>query len=66
MVKHTQTTYQLLPANCLSVFDNIVGLELKGLFPIKILPIEIPCLRHGIHKKIFTMQISVIMEAMNN
>ena len=31
MVKHTQTIHQLLPTNCLSVFDHFVGLALKGL-----------------------------------
>ena len=31
MVKHTQTIPQLLSTNCLSVFDNFVGLTLKEL-----------------------------------
>ena len=31
MVKHTQKVRRLLPANCLSVFDHFVGLELKVL-----------------------------------
>ena len=31
MVKHTQTIRQLLPANCLSLFDHFVGLAFKGL-----------------------------------
>ena len=31
MVKHTKTICQLLPMNCLSVFDHFVGLALKGL-----------------------------------
>ena len=31
MVKQTQTIRRLLPTNCLSVFDHIVGLPLKGL-----------------------------------
>ena len=31
MVKHTQTIRRLLPAKCLSVFDQLVGLALKGL-----------------------------------
>ena len=31
MVKHTQTIRQLLPMNCLSVFDQFVGLALKRL-----------------------------------
>ena len=31
MVKHTQTIRQLLPTNCLNVFDDFVGLALKGL-----------------------------------
>ena len=29
MVRHTQTIRQLLPTNCLSVFDHFVGLVLK-------------------------------------
>ena len=42
MVKHTQTIRRLSPTNCLSVFDNFVGLAIKGLtkpfsalFPLK-------------------------------
>ena len=31
MVKHTQTIRRLLPTNCLSVFDQFVGMTLKGL-----------------------------------
>ena len=31
MVKHSQTIDKLLPTNCLSVFDPIVVLALKGL-----------------------------------
>ena len=31
MVKHTQTIRRLLPTNCLSMFDNFVGLALKEL-----------------------------------
>ena len=31
MVKHTQAIRQLLPTNCLSVYDHFVGLALKGL-----------------------------------
>ena len=31
MAKHTHTIRRLLPTNCLSVFDNILGLALKGL-----------------------------------
>ena len=31
MVKHTQTIRLLLPMNCMSVFDDFVGLALKGL-----------------------------------
>ena len=31
MVKHTQTIRQLLPTDCMSVFDHFVGLALKGL-----------------------------------
>ena len=31
MIKHTETTPQLLPKNCLSVFDYFVRLALKGL-----------------------------------
>ena len=34
MVKHTQTIRQLLPTNCLSVFDDFVALALKGLIKI--------------------------------
>ena len=30
MVKQTQTIRQLLPTNCLRVFDHFVGLALKG------------------------------------
>ena len=30
MVKHTQTICQLLPTNCLSVFDHFKELALKG------------------------------------
>ena len=31
MVKHTQTIRRLLPMNCLSVFDHVVGLAFKRL-----------------------------------
>ena len=31
MVKHTQTIHWLLPTNCLSLFDRLVGLVPKGL-----------------------------------
>ena len=31
MLKHTRTIRWQMPTNCLSVFDNFVGLELKGL-----------------------------------
>ena len=31
MVKLTETIRQLLPTNCLAVFDHFVGLALKGL-----------------------------------
>ena len=31
MVNHTQTICWLLPTNCLSMFDHLVGLALKGL-----------------------------------
>ena len=31
MVNHTQTICWLLPMNCLSMFDHLVGLALKGL-----------------------------------
>ena len=31
MVKQTQTIRRLLPTNCLSVFDNFMGLAIKGL-----------------------------------
>ena len=35
IVKHTQTICRLLPTNCLSVFDHIVGLALKRLMYIQ-------------------------------
>ena len=31
MIKHTQTIRQLLPMNCLSVFNHLMELVLKGL-----------------------------------
>ena len=31
MVKHTKTICCLMPTNCLSVFDHLLGLVLKGL-----------------------------------
>ena len=31
MVKHTQTICQQMPMNCLSKFDHLVKLALKGL-----------------------------------
>ena len=31
MVKHTQTIHRQKPTNCLSMFDNFVGLPFKGL-----------------------------------
>ena len=31
MVKHIQTIRRQKPTNCVSVFDNFVGLALKGL-----------------------------------
>ena len=31
MVRHTQTIRQLLPTNCLSMFNHFVGLSLKEL-----------------------------------
>ena len=31
MVKHTQTICQLLPKNCVSVFEHFVGMALKGV-----------------------------------
>ena len=31
MVKHTHTIRRQKPTNCLSVFDDFVGLALKGL-----------------------------------
>ena len=34
MVKLTQRIRQLLPTNCLSVFENFVGLDLKGLITV--------------------------------
>ena len=37
MVKHTQTIRQLLPTNCLSVFDHFVGLALKGLMSLRLI-----------------------------
>ena len=36
MVKHTQTISGLLPTNCLSVFNLLVGLAFKGLIEIEI------------------------------
>ena len=35
MVKQTQTIRLLLPTNCLSVFDHLVGLALKGLMYLR-------------------------------
>ena len=35
MVKHTQTICWLLLTNCLSVFDDFVGLALKGLMKME-------------------------------
>ena len=32
MVKHAQTIRWLSPTNCLSVFDDFVGLTLKGTY----------------------------------
>ena len=51
MVKHTQTIRRLLPTNYLSVFDNFVGLSLKGLDYIKSLRNNFADLRqaHPIH-----------------
>ena len=34
MVKHSQTIRRLLPENCLSVSDHIVGLAFKGLIGV--------------------------------
>ena len=31
MVKHTQTIRRQQPTSCLSMFDHLVGLALKGL-----------------------------------
>ena len=36
MAKHTQTIRWLLPANCLSMFHQFVGLALKGLSSVRI------------------------------
>ena len=44
MVKHTQTIHRQEPTNCMSVFDNFVGLSLKGLNP---LPFNTWCLLQG-------------------
>ena len=35
MVKHIQTIHWQQPTNCLSVFEQFVGLELKGLTPFR-------------------------------
>ena len=40
VVSHTQTIHRQMPTNCLSVFDDFVGLTFKGLisafcFPVK-------------------------------
>ena len=45
LVKHTQTIRRVLPTNCLSVFDDFVGLVLKGLITIlpdlrRLLPVQ--------------------------
>ena len=46
MAKHTQNICREKPTNCLSVFDNFVGLALKGLNKIDImnylLPVKLP------------------------
>ena len=36
MVKHAETIRQLLPTNCLSVFDHFVELVFKGLSEISV------------------------------
>ena len=35
MIKHTQTIRQQKPTNCLSVFDQFLGLAFKGLGKIE-------------------------------
>ena len=35
MAKHIQTIHWQQPTNCLSVFDQFVGLELTGLTPFR-------------------------------
>ena len=35
MVQHTQIIRRLLPTNCLSVFDHLVKLAIKGLNEFK-------------------------------
>ena len=40
MVKHTQATRQLLPMNCLSVFNHFVGLAFKGVKLYQVLVIH--------------------------
>ena len=49
MVKYTQTIRRLLPTNCLSMCDDFVGLELKGL---KRTMMKIPQLERNIPPKI--------------
>ena len=41
MIKHTQTIRWQLPTNCLSVFDNFVGLALKGLSFVLLVAIQL-------------------------
>ena len=50
MVKHTQTIRRLLlPTNCLSVFDHIVGLMIKGLTSLSKLRLNTYTLIFQIH-----------------
>ena len=46
MAKHTQVIRQLLPKNCLSLFDHFVGLALKGLILFDAIPNDAFCLRY--------------------
>ena len=44
MVKHTQIIRRQKPTNCLSMFDHLVGLELKGLNNVTCVPFHLPLL----------------------
>ena len=44
MVKHPQRIRQLLPTNCLSVFNHFVGLALKGLTNFRVFLTFVPTL----------------------